>query len=101
MLNTNQLLIPHFDYGLCLFSVHVPPAKKQRQRADIALLDASQAELHKLLLAECLPQPGPCNEYCGGASSLKIYQLEVKKHFLWLRKHAVVGSHIACSVPSG
>lgn len=44
---------------------------KQRQPADIALLDASQAEFNKVLLAECLPQPGPCNEYRGGASSVK------------------------------
>lgn len=74
---------------------------KQRQHADIALLDASQAEFDKLLLAECLPQPEPCNEGCGGASSVKISQLEVKKHFLWLMKHGVVGNHIACSVLGG
>lgn len=65
-----------------LSSLYVPPAMKRRQHADIALLDASQAEFDKLLLAECLPQPEPCNECCGGASSsVKISQLEVKKHF--------------------
>ncbi len=65
-----------------LSSLYVPPAMKQRQHADIALLDASQAEFNKVLLAECLPQPEPCNEYCGGASSVKTSQLEVRKHFL-------------------
>lgn len=82
-------------------SLYVPPAMKQRQHADIALLDVSQAEFNKLLLAECLPQPGSCNEFYGGASSVKISPLEVKKHFLWLRKRGVVGNHFACSVPSG
>lgn len=62
-----------------LSSLYIPPAKKWREPADIALLDASQAEFDKLLLAECLPQPSPCNEYIGGASSVKISQLEVKK----------------------
>lgn len=89
-----------------LSSLCVPPAMKRGQHADIALLDASQAEFDKLLLAECLPQPEPCNEYCGGASSVKIKnkkisQLEVKKHFLWLMKRGVVGNHIACSVLGG
>lgn len=84
-----------------LSSLYVPPAMKRRQHADIALLDASQAEFDKLLLAECLPQPELGNEYFGGASSVNISQLEVKKHFLWLRKRGVVGNHIACSVPGG
>lgn len=74
---------------------------KQTQHVDMALLDVSRAEFDNHLLAECLPQPGPCNEYYGGASSVKISQLEVKKHFLWLRKCVVVGNHFACSVPSG
>lgn len=84
-----------------LSSLYVPPAMKQRQHADIALLDVSQAEFNKLLLADCLPQSEPCNEYCGGASSVKNAQLEVKKHFLWLRTRGVVGNHIAGSVPGG
>lgn len=83
-----------------LSSLYVPPAMKQRQHADIALLDASQAEFDKPLLAGCLPQPEPCNEYCG-VSSVKTSQLEVRKHFLWLRKCGVVGNHIACSFPGG
>jgi len=84
-----------------LSSLYGPPAMKWRHHADIALLDASQAEFNKLLLAEYLAQPGPCNEYHGGASSVKISQLEVRKHFLWLRKYSVVGNHIACSAPCG
>lgn len=74
---------------------------KYRQHADIALLDASQAESDKLLLAVHVTQLEPYNECSGGASSVKISRLEVKKHFLWLVKRGVVGSHIACSVPGG
>lgn len=35
-----------------LSSLHVPPAMKRSRHADIALLDASQAELDKLVWAE-------------------------------------------------
>lgn len=82
-------------------SLYVPPAVQSKQHADIALLDASQAEFDNPLLAECLHQPGPCNEHHGGASSVKISQSEVKKHFSWLRKRNVFGNHIACLVPCG
>lgn len=72
-----------------LSSLCVPPAMKRGQHADIALLDASQAEFDKLLLAECLPQPEPCNEYCGGASSVKIKN---KKSLSWRLKNTFFGS---------
>lgn len=76
------------------FSLCEPPAMKQKQHANMALLHASQAEFNKLSLAwSVYPKPEPCNEYCGGAS----LSWRLKNTFFWLRKHGVVGIHIVQS----
>lgn len=59
--SAEQLLLAQFDMAP-LSSLYVPPAMRGKQHADIALLDASQAEFEKLLLGLCLPQPKPSNE---------------------------------------